>query len=142
MDGYSYREIAEFCEIEIEDTLKLLGHTIGYKLQNSLATLTQLAIAHHGEENLSELARNWSSLLQYGLGDLQQLDLYERGASDRLGVWGISRYLKENSVNDRGVGLIRFLRSHANNVVGFLEEDSRVPKLSSKRICDELKING
>ena len=138
MNGYTYGEIAQFCNYEVNETLKLLGHTIGYQLQDGVAKLSQLAIAHHGEENLSELARNWSSLLQYGLNDLQQLDLFERGASDRLGVWGISRYLKENSINVRGLMLLRFLRAHANNVVAFLNDDSRVPKLSSKRVCDEL----
>ncbi len=141
MNGYTYGEIAQFCNYEVNETLKLLGHSIGYQLQDGVAKLSQLAIAHHGEDNLSELARNWSSLLQYGLNDLQQLDLFERGASDRLGVWGISRYLKENSINVRGLMLLRFLRAHANNVVAFLNDDSRVPKLSSKRVCDELGIN-
>jgi len=138
--GLTYGEISQLCNVEIENALKLLGHTIGYQLQDGLATLTQLAIIHHGEESLSELARNWSSLLQYGLGDMQQLDLFEKGASDRLGVWGISRYLKENAMNGRGNSLVRSLRSHANDVIIFLEQDTRVPELSVRRVCDELKI--
>jgi len=140
MSGYSYGEIAQFCNIEIDDALKILGHTIGYKLQDGLATLSQLAIEYYGEDNLSELARNWSLLLQYGLGDLQQLDLFERNASDRLGVWGISRYLEENNVNYRGMRLVRYLRSNASGVLIYLDQDPRVPKLSAKRICDELRI--
>jgi len=140
MAGCTYSEIANSCSLSIDEALELLGHTIGYKLQDSIATLTQLAIARYGEDNLSELARNWSSLLRYGLSDLQQLDLFERGASDRLGVWGISRYLKENDVSDRRTGLVGFLRSHARDVLVSLEQDSRVPVISAKRVCEELRI--
>lgn len=140
MSGLTYGEIANHCDVEIDTILKLLGNTIGYKLQDGLATLTQLAITHYGEDKLSELARNWSSLLQYGLGNLQQLDLFTRGASDRLAVWGISRYLQENNLDYRGIDLMKYLRRDAKNLISFLENDSRVPRLSSKRICDELKI--
>lgn len=140
ISGKSYGEIAEACGMEIDETLKLLGHTIGYKLQDSMGKLSQLAISHYGEDNLSELARNWSSLLQYGLGDLQQLDLFERGASDRLGVWGISRYLGANAVATREGDLIVHLRKNANEVIAYLNADQRVPELSVNRICNELKI--
>ncbi|MGH1399210.1 MAG: DEAD/DEAH box helicase [Alphaproteobacteria bacterium] len=140
MGGYSYSEIAQSCNIEIEDALKLLAHTIGYQLQDGLATLSQLSIAHYGEENISELARNWASLLQYGLGNLQQLDLFERGASDRLGVWGISRYLKENNIATREEELVIYLRDNAESVDEFLSADPRVPKLSIQRTFDELRI--
>ena len=141
MDGYSYGEISQLCNISIDDTLKLLSHTIGYKLQDGLSTLTQFAIVYHSEDALSEIARNWASLLQYGLGNMQQLDLFEKGASDRLGVWGIDRFIKKNSISDRGNRLIKLLRTQAYDINIFLEQDSRVPKLSRKRICDELKIN-
>ena len=140
MSGLTYGEIADACRLEVDKTLKLLGHTIGYKLQESLGKLSQLAIAHYGEDNLSELARNWSSLLQYGLGDLQQLDLFERGASDRLAVWGISRYLKANEINAREPILTSILRKNASYLISFLEEDPRVPALSIERILSELRI--
>ena len=80
MNGYSYNEIALYCGVEIEEVLKLLQHTIGYKLQESMAQLTQLAVATYDADDMSELAINWTLLLQYGLTDLQQLDLFERGA--------------------------------------------------------------
>jgi hypothetical protein len=140
MNGFSYEEIAQFCDIEIDDALKLLGHTIGYQLQDGLAKLSQLAIAHHGEDSLSEVAINWASLLQYGLGDMQQLDLFERGGSDRLGVWGISRYLKEANTAFRERELLNYLRQNPDDIIAFLDMDYRVPKLSAKRICKELRI--
>ncbi len=140
MSGLSYGEIAQNCGAEVDDTLKLLGHTIGYKLQESLGTLSQLAIAHYGEENLSEISRNWSSLLQYGLGELQQLDLFERGASDRLAVWGISRFLNESGITERETALISYLRENADAVINFINDDPRVPRLSVSRITEELRI--
>ena len=140
MGGFSYCEIAGVCNIKIDDTLKLLCNTIGYELQNALGKLSQLAILHHGGNNISEMASSWPSLLQYGLYDLQQLDLFEKGASDRLGVWGISRYLKAHNILLRDRELLSFLRHHANNIINFLNEDVRVPKLSVLRTCEELKI--
>ncbi len=140
MGGFSYYEIAEVCNIKIDDTLKLLCNTIGYELQNALGKLSQLAILHHGDNNISEMASSWPSLLQYGLYDLQQLDLFEKGASDRLGVWGISRYLKAHNILLRDRELLSFLRHKGSNIIDFLNEDVRVPKLSVLRTCEELKI--
>jgi hypothetical protein len=140
MSGFSYGEIAQDCNIEIDDALELLCHIIGYELQDAIAKLSQLALVTHGDENMSEIAKSWPTLLQYGLGDLQQLDMFERGASDRLGVWGVSRYLKDQNISLRDRELINFLRNNYSDVIGFLDRDPQVPKLSSRRTCEELKI--
>ena len=89
---------------------------------------------------MSEWAASWSLLLQYGLADLQQLDLFERGASDRLAVWGISKYLNENNISERGFPLIRLLRLKSEQLVQYLKTDNRVPQLSIDRIIDELGL--
>lgn len=140
ISGLSYKELAESCKVDVEEVLKLLGHTVGYALQDASAKLTQLAISRYEYHNLSEMARNWPSLLQYGLNSLQQLDLFIRGVSDRLGVWGISRYLSENGILLRDRELIEFLKENEEQVVVFLKKDKRVPKLSRDRICDELGL--
>jgi helicase len=140
MNGGTYHEISALTGVEIEDILKLLNHTIGYKLQEGIAQLTQLAIATYGADNMSEWAVSWPLLLQYGLIDLQQLDLFERGGSDRLAVWGISRYLKHNNISERGLPLIRLIRFQSEQLVQFLNADSRVPKLSVDRIKIELGL--
>jgi helicase len=140
MNGLTYHEIAALTGSEIEDTLKLLSNTIGFKLQEGIAQLTQLAIATHGTENISEWATSWSLLLQYGLTDLHQLDLFERGASDRLAVWGISRYLNQNDISERGFPLIRLLRLKSEQLTQYLKADNRVPQLSIDRIMDELGL--
>ena len=140
MNGQTYNEIAALSGSEIENTLKLLGNTIGYKLQEGIAQLTQLAIATHGTENMSEWATSWSLLLQYGLADLRQLDLFERGASDRLAVWGILRYLNQNNISERGFPLIRLLRFKSEQLAQYLKADNRVPQLSIDRIMDELGL--
>lgn len=140
ISGLSYKELAESCAVDVEKVLELLGYTVGYALQDASAKLTQLAISRYEYHNLSEIARNWSSLLQYGLNNLQQLDLFARGASDRLGVWGISRYLEENEILLRNRELIEFLRENEEQVITFLRKDKRVPKLSRQRICEELKL--
>lgn len=140
MNGLTYHDISASTGSEIEDTLNLLGQTIGYKLQEGIAQLTQLAIAMHGAENMSEWAVSWPLLLQYGLGDLQQLDLFERGASDRLGVWGVSRYMAQNDILERGLPLIRLLRLQSEQITQYLENDEQVPQLSIERTKVELRI--
>ncbi|MFO3289593.1 DEAD/DEAH box helicase [Legionella pneumophila serogroup 1] len=141
MVGHSYGEIADICNIKIDDLLELLCHTVGYELQDSLTKLSLLAASYHGDDNISEMASSWPSLLQYGLYDLQQLDLFEKGASDRLGVWGISRYLKLHNILLRKKDLLSFLRHNANNIINYLNQDPRVPTLSKERTCEELKIH-
>ncbi len=141
MQGCTYVEIAALCGLEIDKALELLCHTIGYKLQEAFNKLCLLAASYHGDDNISEMAGSWTSLLQYGLCELQQLDLVDKGASDRLGVWGISRYLKAHNVLLRKKDLLHYLRNNASNVINYLNQDSRVPKLSIERICAELKIH-
>ena len=141
MAGMTYEEISEICGSEIDETLKLLGYSIGYQLQDSLAKLSQLALEKYVDFELSELAASWASLLQYGLGDLQQLDLFERGLTDRLAVWGLSRYLSQNNITSRGDELLSLLRGRPLEVIQALELDSRVPELSRLRSCDELNIS-
>ncbi|WP_026069201.1 hypothetical protein, partial [Legionella tunisiensis] len=140
MKGDSYEEIANACDIEIDAALRLLCHTIGYELQDAIAKLSLLAESYHGDDNISEMASSWPSLLQYGLYDLQQLDLFEKGASDRLGVWGLSRYLRDYNILLRNKELLSFLHQNANNIINYLNEDPRVPTLCIKRTCEELKI--
>ena len=141
MRGKTYEEIAIESGLEIDEVLEFLCHTIGFTLQDALGKTTQMAIEKLGEEVVSELAENWPSLLQYGLGDLQQLDLFERGASDRLGVWGISRYLKSYGITARGTTLVIHLRTNSSNVVEHLLSDPRVPKISAQRTLKELRLS-
>lgn len=140
LSGRTYFEISTDLEIEFDDALEVVCSSIGYKLQESMSKVIQLAINSHGE-NISEIALNWSSLLQYGLGTLQQLDLFERGATDRLAVWGIQRYLEANNVQHRRNQLLRFLRNNSEAVRSHLEQDARVPMLSFNRICEELSLS-
>ncbi|MDO8955215.1 MAG: DEAD/DEAH box helicase [Gammaproteobacteria bacterium] len=138
--GLTYEEISIGCNIHIDEALELLCQQIGYQLQELMAKLCQFAIEHHGEKNVSEMAMNWSSLLQYGLGSLQQLDMFNSGGSDRLGVWGISRFLAQNGVSKRGEELIQYLRANRNLVRTSLTHDARVPDLSLQRICKDLML--
>jgi len=141
MGGASYMEINENSEADMRDTLKLLGHSIGYQLQDCLGKLSQLAEEHYVDFELSELATSWPSLLQYGLGSLQQLDLFERGVTDRLAVWGLSRYMNERDIDNRGDDLVNELKTNSIDVNRFLELDERVPELSRSRACLELGIS-
>ena len=140
LQGKTYIEIAQKCEMELEETLELLSSDIGYRLQEHLAKLCQLAIAYFGEEKISETAQVWPSLLQFGLGTAQQLDLVEFGASDRLSLWSIQRYLDQTDNIDRGRKLIRGIRANSEAVKSFIEQDKRVPRICSRRFLDELGI--
>jgi hypothetical protein len=141
MGGLTYKEISNMCNINVDRVLELICKQIGYQLQEFMTKLCQLAIEYHGEKNVSEMARSWASLLQYGLGTLQQLDIFERGGSDRLGAWGISRFLVQNNIQKRGEELIEYIRINKEFVKATLINDARVPSLSVQRICEELKIS-
>lgn len=140
MSGKTYSEIANNCNLSIDETLEILSTQIGYRLQEQLAKLIQLAVVHYGENIISNMARNWASLLQFGLLTIQQLDIFDRGASDRLAVWGVSRYLSDNKIELVNKQLIQYLRDNNNKVRSYLNNDVRIPSLSMDRICSELKI--
>jgi hypothetical protein len=140
MLGLTYNEIAIATGRSVDDCLDGLTHTIGFLLQDSIAKTTQLAILKHGEEGLSELAMNWASMLQYGVGDLQQLDLFSFGVTDRLGVWSLSRYLIPNARNLRGQDILSYLRLAGPSVIAHLRGDPRVPVLSADRTIRELRL--
>lgn len=138
--GRTYVEIAAATKRSIDDVLNAMCEEVGFRLQDSVSKLTQLALARHGEENLSETAQAWPSLLQYGLGTLQQLDLCERGATDRLAVWGIQRFLDAEEIDLRGARLVRHLRRNGPALMAALAADQRVPTLCADRVLSELRI--
>lgn len=140
MSGETYVEIAINCKCDIDVILDILSDQIGYHLQDHIAKLCQLAMALYGEEIISEVARNWPSLLQYGLRTVQQLDIFELGGSDRLAVWSVSRQLLENGTDLRRKTLITHLRRNSKEVRNYLARDNRVPTLSVNRLCRELRI--
>jgi hypothetical protein len=140
MSGETYVEMAINCECEIEEILDFLSDQVGYRLQEQVGKLCQLAMAQYGEDVISEVARNWPSLLQYGLRTIQQLDIFELGGSDRLGVWSVSRYLSENGIDLRRKKLITHLRLNGEEVRTYLVRDTRAPTLSVNRLCRELRI--
>lgn len=140
MSGGTYVEMATACDRDIDTLLELLCRDIGYRLQDGVAKLVQLAINLHGEDNVSETARSWASLLQYGLGSLQQLDIYDAGCSERLAAWGVSRYLAAAGVTLRGGALRGYLRDNSDDVRSALSADARVPGMSEARFCQELRL--
>ncbi|MDD5217535.1 MAG: DEAD/DEAH box helicase, partial [Candidatus Omnitrophica bacterium] len=97
MSGATYSELAIQCGYTVDEVLEILCNQVGYRLQNYVAKLCQLAMERYGENVISEVARNWSSLLQYGLGSMQQLDIFEQGVTDRLAAWGVFRFLLLNN---------------------------------------------
>jgi len=138
LSGLTYFEISLFCQRELSDILDVMCHDIGFHLQDNVAKLCQLALVQYGEDGISEVARAWPSFLQFGLGTLQQLDLCECGASERLALWGIQRALSGNDL--RGRALIHFVRQNSSQVRSSLEKDDRVPQLCAERIYRELRI--
>ncbi len=138
--GKTYAEIAKDCRCEVGEVLNVMCDEIGFRLQDGVAKLTQLALAQHGKDGISETAQAWPSLLQFGLGTLQQLDLFELGATDRLAVWGIQRFLVQEEIGLRGGRLVRHLRRKGFLVKDKISEDPRVPHLCADRIALELRL--
>ncbi|AHC15999.1 DEAD/DEAH box helicase [Salinispira pacifica] len=138
MSGCTYYEIAEVINEDIETALKILSKDIGYSLLEALNRLIVLVSEIHEDMQVSEIAMNWGNLLQYGLGSLQQLDLFNFGASDRLAVWSISRFIEINDISYRGAELIQEIRIQSSSLIAFLSNDSRVPQLSINRIRAEI----
>ena len=140
MSGKTYNELSTSCSCEVDAVLDIVCNEVGYILQDLVAKLCQLAIETHEVDTLSEMARSWSSLLQYGLISLQQLDLFDRGVSDRLGAWGVMRYLDANAIELRGNDLVPLLQRNGAALITFLEADERVPAMSIKRLIHELRL--
>jgi helicase len=140
MTGETYAELAVSCECEVDAVLDLCCHTVGYVLQDCVGKLCLLARETRDEGELSELAAAWPSLLQFGLSSLRQLDLFERGVSDRLAVWGVERYLLTCGITLRGRALVAFLRGNAQGLRYALEHDERVPAMSMDRLSRELEL--
>jgi hypothetical protein len=140
LSGLTYSEIAIDIDGSVDSILATMCDDVGFRLQDAVARICQLALAKFGEERISEVAQAWPSLLQFGLGTLQQLDLCERGATDRLGVWGIQRFLDTNEIQLRGRDLLRYLRREGTELRESLDRDDRVPRLCNQRICRELRI--
>ena len=138
LEGKTYFEIAADCEITIDETFEIVGQIFGFKLQSYLSKLSQIYIAKHGEDQISEVAQAWPSLLQYGLISLQQLDLFEKGISDRMAVWGMHRSLQYNEIDYRGQRLLRYIRQFKDTFRKILEGDARVPQLCVIRFFNEL----
>ena len=139
MNGKTYNEIAETCNIDIDEVFEIICVQIGYRLQNYFSKLCQLALVRNGEEKISYIAQAWSSFLQFGLSTLQQLDLFERGISDRMAVWGVHRGLEFNNVDLRGVQLINYIKRYKTEFREILESDNRVPQLCINRFVEELE---
>ena len=140
MSGFTYEELSNSCRCDIDEVLECICSDIGYRLQDHVAKLCQLAINRHGEDAISETARNWSSLLQYGLGNMQQLDIFENNGTDRLAVWGLSRIFEENRVAFRGNDLITYIRLNRRGIRTDLRRDIRVPKMSRNRLFREIRF--
>ncbi len=140
MTGATYAEIADDTGESVDRILEITCGEVDFRLQELVGKASQLALAEHGEDDVSETASAWPSLLRYGLSTLQQLDLFERGASDRLGVWGIHRELERQDVDLRGKDLVEYIRDNGPEFYSALEADKRVPTLCFQRTCAELKI--
>lgn len=140
MSGKTYAEIADACGETVDRVLEVICGEVDYRLQELIGKASQLAVAEHGEESVSEIAEAWPSLLRYGLGTLQQLDLFERGASDRLAVWGIQRELDRQGEESRGRALLKHIRENRGDYYAALQSDKRVPQLCFDRICGELGL--
>ncbi len=140
MTGSTYAEISTLTGTSVDDCLEALINAVGFDLQDNLAKTTQLALLKFGDEAISETAAKWNSMLQYGLGNLRQLDMFELGASDRLAVWSISRFLDNHAPDLRGRDILGFLRSNRGVVVDYLRTDVRVPTLSADRTIRELRL--
>jgi len=138
LEGKTYFEIAADCDITIDETFEIVGQIFGFKLQSYLSKLSQIYIAKYGEDQISEVAQAWPSLLQYGLTSPQQLDLFEKGISDRMAVWGMHRSLQYNEVDYRGRRLLRYIRRFKEKFREILEGDGRVPQLCVNRFFNEL----
>lgn len=140
MTGETYAEMAINCKCDIEEILDILSDQVGYRLQEHVGKLCQLAMAQYGEDAITEVARNWPSLLQYGLRTMQQLDIFELGGSDRLAVWSVSRHFSENGIDLRRKTLLTYLHIACEEIRTYLNRDDRVPSLSVNRLCRELRI--
>ena len=139
INGKTYFEIATECDISIDVVFDIICNIFGFGLQNYISKLSQIYLLENGEDQISDIAQAWPSLLQYGLSSLQQLDLFEKGISDRMAVWGAYRILQYNEINYRGSELINYIRDLKKEFRDILDDDLRVPQLCINRFFTELE---
>lgn len=126
MSGGTYKEVAETCGVSVDEILDILTGTVGFHLQHVVSKVCQLAAQHL--TGISDVALRWASLLQFGVRTLQQLDLMEHGFTDRLAIWGISRYLQSVGFQNRRHLMSVWIREHSATIAHRLRADPRVPE--------------
>ena len=136
MGGYTYVECAENIGSDVDDVLPLFQRVIWFKLQSYAAQLSKLALIKHGL--LPELTERWPSLLQFGVRNLQQLEMMEHGLTDRLAVHSISRWLDDHGHEENGGILRLILMQNQTEILEYLRADERVPEYSVKLTETEL----
>ncbi len=134
--GATYAECAADVGIDVDEVLPIFQRVIWFKLQSYAAQLSKLAKIKHGA--LPELAERWPSLLQFGVRNLQQLEMMERGLTDRLAVHCISRWLDDNGHEEHGGILRLILMQNQTEILEYLRKDERVPEYSVKLTENEL----
>ncbi len=139
IDGKTYFEIATECDISIDEVFDIICNIFGFGLQTYISKLSQIYLIKNGEDQISDIAQAWPSLLQYGLSSLQKLDLFEKGISDRMAVWGIYRSLQYNEISSRGSELMNYIRTNKKEFRDILGGDNRVPQLCINRFFTELE---
>jgi len=138
--GATYVGIAEEIGIHVDQILSIISNEMGYLLHAKIVVVSQVAIAGNDELIISKYAQAWPAFLRFGVAHLQQLDLFYRGATDRLGVWGLQRWIHERGIQARKRELVSILRENRHEVSDYLESDALVPVLSVRRCIRELEL--
>jgi hypothetical protein len=128
--GATYAECAADIGVDVDEVLPLFQRVIWFKLQSYAGQVSKLSKIKHGA--LPELAERWPSLLQFGVSNLQQLEMMERGLTDRLSVHCISRWLDDHGHEEHGGTLRLILMQNQTEILQYLRSDERVPEYSVK----------
>ncbi len=86
MNGSWYHEIAESLGLEIFQVLRLINSFLSYNVQSILSAIIRIKDLIDDDFIMPELIINWPSMLQHGISNQLELDLFEMGLIDRVAV--------------------------------------------------------
>lgn len=91
ISGKHYGEISKILRIEIDKTLDILNHFIGYVIANIVSKIIRIKEQHlEDDQTIDRNIIDWTLFLQNGIKSRLQLLLIQLGFSERVGLWYLS----------------------------------------------------
>ncbi|MDI6402051.1 DEAD/DEAH box helicase [Balneolaceae bacterium ANBcel3] len=93
MNGEWFSEISQSLNIEIHQTLRFINSFLSYNVQSIIAAIIRLKELTTEDYQLPNFITNWATMLQQGVSNQMELDLFEMGLVERISVLELAKSL-------------------------------------------------